>query len=921
MKTRSILMMGLLAALATLSFSQSRETGAIIGKVVDEQRTPLPGAAVMVLGKNLMGAREANTDAGGNFRFPALPPGEYSIRAVLQGFRTSVQENLRLTTTVSLTVDLVMTPATLAEEVTVKAEAPMVDLKSTETASVTLSDEILHNIPYDQVTISIVNLAPGVVNYVAYGSSYGSGVAWTVDGVNVGDPGSGAPWVYLDHNIVAEAKVMGVGLPAEYGNFTGVIFNLVTKTGGNRLSGHAEFDFQSDKEAGSKSFWQAENNSAYLNDFPGLTSPRMKLMDVSAHLGGPVVKDRLWFYTGFQWNETWDYPTGFPAAIDARQPRWFGKLNAAPSKNVTLMGSLEIDAINFDNGDGSATVSPEATLIQKSPGIVANFNLTNILNQKSFIDVKAAYFSGYLYLDPVAGKDANAHYELSNNNFKTGSSGYYFDGDRSRLQVNAGLTHYAENFIAGSHDFKFGAEVEHSTARNRFGYTGKDNMQYFDYSGANYLAYQYAGYDTDTRYTRLEFFAQDGWKISNRLNLNIGLRLSQNWGTVKNVEGVVYESTRLAPRVGLTYDIIGDKSTVLKLHYGQFTEAMFASYHNHLNPASAYNDYVKYYWDNGWVEFDRIVHQNLYTLDPNIKHPYMNQFTAGIEREILRDTSLSITYIYRDWKNLWGTVDTKATYDLIPITVPEQENKVYMIYNLTSGSDHAYYITNIKQGSSPWVLGVPYRRYNGLEIMFNKRVSDRWQLLASYVYSKAWGTVDNASLLDISAGGHDSMPPGDPNIWLDADGHLTNDPTHQINIQGSYVIPGIEVAFNAYFHAFTGNSWTTRYTTEPLGQGLVTFFIEPLGSHHYPMPKILDLRLEKIFSLAGRYHLGLIFDVFNVFNDDSVTGWGNGQTGWGTTYGFGATWLPAAIYPSTGGHTLYSIVPPRQARLGVRFTF
>ena len=111
------------------------------------------------------------------------------------------------------------------------------------------------------------------------------------------------------------------------------------------------------------------------------------------------------------------------------------------------------------------------------------------------------------------------------------------------------------NFIAGSHDFKFGAEVEHSTALNRFGYTGKDNMHYFDYTGANYLAYQYAGYDTDTRYTRLEFFAQDGWKITDRLNLGIGLRFSQNWGTVKDVEGVVYKSTRVAPRVGLTYDI------------------------------------------------------------------------------------------------------------------------------------------------------------------------------------------------------------------------------------------------------------------------------------------------------------------------------------------------------------------------------
>ncbi len=922
LKAKLILALGLLATLAILSFSQSRETGAIFGKVSDNQKDPLPGVAVTLTGNKLMGMREAMTDVGGNFRFPALPPGEYSIRAVLQGFETAVQENIRLTTTVSLTVDLVLTPAKLTEEVTVKAEAPTVDLKSTETASVTLSDEILRNSPNSSLFPSsweMVNRAPGVVDFVAYGSSKDDGISWTMDGIDIGDTEIGGAWVYVDPNSLEEAKFMGVGLPAEYGNFTGAIFNMVTKTGGNTLSGYAEIDYQGVKEAGTKSFWQAENNGAYLADFPALTPPRLKLIDISANLGGPILKDKLWFFLAVQRYENWNYVTGFPVAADFYQPRLFAKLSAAPSSSLTLMASLQYALWSVDNKFGSSTVSPEATANERGPGIIADFSLTKILNEKTFLDVKAGYFTINDRLDPVVGEDANAHYEFTNNYFQTGSLGYIYRANRTRFQSNASLTHYAEDFIAGSHDFKFGAEIEHSAARNQFGYTGQDNMHYVDYNGANYLAYQYAGYDTDTRYTRLEAFAQDGWKITNRLNLGIGLRFSQNWGTIKDVDGVVYKSTRIAPRVGLTYDLLGDKSTVLKLHYGQFTEAMHTSYHAPLNPASAYHDIVSYYWDNGWLEFDRIVHQNLYTLDPHIKHPYSNQFTAGIEREIMRDTSLSITYIYRDWKNLWGTVDTKATYDLIPITVPEQGNKVYMIYELASGSDHAYTITNIKQGD-PGVLGVPYRRYSALEILFNKRFSDRWQLLASYVLSKAWGTMDNTNK-PFNTGGLDSSKPGDPNYWLNADGHVTIDPTHQIKIQGSYVIPVIDVAFNAYFRAITGNSWTTRYATTRLGQGIVTFFIEPRGSHHYPMPKILDLRLEKIFTLAGRYRLGLILDVFNVFNDHSVSGWGFGQQGWGTTYGNGATWLPAATYPSTGGHTLYSIVPPRQARLGVRFTF
>ena len=188
-------------------------------------------------GANLMGVRTFVTDANGEFRFPALPPGEYQIKAELQGFGTVVREKIRVTTTTTLAVDIQLKPAAVSEEVTVVAQSPTVDVKSTETASVTLSNEILRNIPYNQFTADIVNLAPGVNNDVAYGASQNTGIAYTMDGVNVADPEAGSAWVFSDHNIIEEAKVMGVGLPAEYGNFTGVIFNLVTKSGGNEFSG------------------------------------------------------------------------------------------------------------------------------------------------------------------------------------------------------------------------------------------------------------------------------------------------------------------------------------------------------------------------------------------------------------------------------------------------------------------------------------------------------------------------------------------------------------------------------------------------------------------------------------------------------------------------------------------------------------
>ncbi len=902
--------------LTPLAFSQSRETGSITGTVTDESGSPLPGVTVTISSPSLMGTRSAVTDARGVYRFPALPPGTYTVKAELQGFATVVHSDIRLTTTVTLTVDIVMKPAALAEEVTVVAKAPTVDVKSTETASVSLSNELLRNIPYSQFTADIVNMAPGVTNNVAFGASQNTGIAYTMDGVNVADPEAGSAWVFSDHNIIEEAKIMGVGLPAEYGNFTGVIFNLITKSGGNNFSGHMEFNFQGRKDDFPKGFWVTTNNKKYVNDFPDITSPLLKLMDANAHLGGPIIRDKLWFYVGLQYYRTWRYPTGFPEAVDYKQPRSFLKLSAQVTPSLSMVGSVQIDTYDGINRGAGANVSPEATVTQKSPEVVGNFSLTKIISSKTFFDLKAAYFWGYYYLDPEVGMEPYMHFDFADN-FQRNSSGYYFYADRTRFQTNASLSHYVEDFY-GSHDFKFGAEFERSTVRNRYGFTGQggelgDHVQYYDYYGYPYLAYQYAGYDTNTRYTRVEAFAQDSWQVTKRLNISAGVRFSFYWGQVKGVSGNVYTNNRISPRIGFTYDLFGDKSTVLKAHYGHFAEAMLASYHDRMNPDTAYSDYVGYYYDydtGEWVEWFRIVHESLYSMDPDIKHPYMEQWTVSLERELFKDASLTIAYINRRWKNIITPIDQNADYVPITEVVPNFGNYTVYERTLETLENPEYLITNIEKAYKdgyPWILMKPYRRYHGIQFQFNKRFSNRWQLLASYTLSKAWGTLDNGFADDIGWGGDRY----DPNYWINADGNSTYDPTHMIKIQGTYIIPWIDLSVNVYYHGTTGNSWTTRYRTQRYNQGRITFFIEPRGSHHYPMDHQIDIRLEKIFTFQNKYRLGLMIDVFNLLNVDTITSWG---TRW--MY----DWKPTQ-WPSTNGHQLYSIVNPRQARVGIRLMF
>jgi hypothetical protein len=632
----------ILLLISSLSFSQSRETGAITGKVTDEQGAPLPGVSLTLSGEKLMGTRTTVSDVNGDFRYPALPPGTFSLKAELSGFGTVIQENVRLNTTVTLSLTVVLKPATVEEQITVIAKSPTVDVKSTETASVTLGNEILRNVPNSQFSANIVLMAPGVNdNAVAYGAGGERGISYQMDGVGVGDPDGGTAWVFVDYNIIEEAKVMGIGLPAEYGNFTGVIFNIVTKSGGNKFSGHFETIYQGNK----KGFWGTENNTAFRTDWPDITAPVESLFDINAHLGGPLIKDKLWFFTGAQWYNSKDYPTGFPLAQNYKQPRFFLKLSSQLWPKTNISAAVEYDNYNGTYRGASWYTDPIATLEQIDPEYVLNFNLTHVFSSKTFFDVKAAYFNGYYNLEPMSGdRTINGHYINENDQYNPDAgvepslsdprglqpqhryfNTYAFsEHPRERFQANASMTTYAEDFIQGSHDFKFGVEFEQSHVRNLYSYTGSNHWYYYDawregyyYEGyfyygyyGNYSANQYVGYNARTNLTRLEGFAQDAWQVSKRLNISLGVRLSQAWGSIPDVPGTPYSELRIAPRLGFAFDLLGDKTTILKGHYGEFTDGVYAGMLDRLNPG--WSDKITYYWDptpgGDWYEDHRVVH-------------------------------------------------------------------------------------------------------------------------------------------------------------------------------------------------------------------------------------------------------------------------------------------------------------------------
>jgi hypothetical protein len=226
----------------------------------------------------------------------------------------------------------------------------------------------------------------------------------------------------------------------------------------------------------------------------------------------------------------------------------------------------------------------------------------------------------------------------------------------------------------------------------------------------------------------------------------------------------------------------------------------------------------------------------------------------------------------------------------------------YTVYNQVNPGENNYIITNPKKGQYPIVAFTPSLTYSGLEVVLNKRFSHRWQLLASYVYSKAKGTNDNQGWSDVagtrsSVSGTSSLF-SDPNYHINAEGTPTIDPTHMLKMQASVILP-FDITLGVNFSYITGNTYN-RYIPVSLDQGRTRILSDKFGSiYRYPARANLDLRLAKSFNIK-KLRADFILDVFNLFNADTVTGL---QT---DSYDF---------------ESVYSLVTPRRFRAGFRLNF
>jgi hypothetical protein len=875
----------LLVAVAVPAAAQSL-TGTVSGTVKDEQGGALPGVAVTLTGKT--GAKTAVTGADGNYRFVALDPGTYSVQTAMTGFAPRRQDNLVVNVGKDVAADFTLKVGGLSETLDVVGEAPVVDTTSSATNN-QLSQDLLFNMPIRQgnTATNLMNFAPGINNGAAYGGDADSGNGLLIDGVDTRDPSGGTAWTFYNYNIVEEVQFTGIGAPAEYGAFTGAVMNTITKSGGNQFAGLFDVIYTKSSLAGNN----VEPSFITANPSLALAGKTSKLIDFTTQLSGPIIPDKLFFFASAQRYQKDQDPIGPRTQLNEASDRFNGKITWQPSPNDNVAAHLQFDNYNIVGRAGvDAFVATDAlTNREDAPEFVWLAQWRHLFGSKTFTEIKYNGWWGFYDLNPEVVDSLHIEGTTGENLV---SQGWFYYGDRGRHQVNASVSHYAEGY--GRHDLKFGVEVERSKTRDRYG--NINGVYYYDYGGAPYLAYGYS-YDISGRNRRESAYVQDSWKIGDRLTLNPGVRFDRITGANPDI-GDVYSTNNLAPRIGFAFDVSGDHKTVLKGSYSQYYEGAFNDIYKRATPgitdflsfdASACPPYPGHCGPGDLVEIDRSP-SVLYRIDPDIKHPRVDESSLGFERAFGNEVRLSVTGIYRTNANLLGSVNPSARWS--PYTVTNALGQPMTLYRWENRADSEedLLITNPDgfefRDPAGNVLGVvdTEKKYKALMFVVSKRFSHRWQAQVSYVLSKAYGNVDNTS--EGSFGNNSSANGGGGNrfyetpnlVLVNSSGELTNSRRHEVKAMLGVEIPVIEVGVNAYFRSLSGRPYTPyqqfassvlSYPPTSAGRRIL---LEPRGSRVRERENILDLRLEKIFKFGARKdRFALYADITNALNASTIT--------------------------------------------------
>ncbi|HSE39823.1 MAG TPA: carboxypeptidase regulatory-like domain-containing protein [Acidobacteriota bacterium] len=941
----------ILIVVATVGHTQT-QTGGIVGNVTDPDSNAVPGVTVTITSPALIrGPMTTQSDRDGYYRFTNLPPGTYRMEFSNSGFRSLVREGIevRVASTISVNATLEVNP--VSEALVVTGESPVVDIKQT-TVGTNFSKEILEEVPNARDIWSLMEQTPAVVTdkvnvggiesglqslFSARGGSWQQN-QFNLDGINVTDPSAiGASLFYFDFDTFEEVQTTTGAASAEV-TVPGVFINVVTKSGGNELHGGAKFLYEDEA-------LQAHNLDDDLRqafnitpDIEDLFQRIDYLSDASVQIGGPIQKDRIWFFGAYRDHRIHRGVPFYPVAegTDIKYALFKGTFNIANNNTLTGLwaGSWyfkpDRGAVDF----GGAFVTPESTWIEDDVSQIYQSTWNSVLSEKALLDARISY--ARITFPLIIKTDNQARQELTTYQFLDAMY-LGFDQLRRRLQINGSLSYYVDNWMGGKHDLKVGFDFQHGYDDTTG--TANDDLFYLDFAGQPLLVFLWnTPYSTKDRIKDYAFFAQDSYKLGKatidagfRVNLASGKLPAQGapggnfsqpreFGEVENIP----DWKTIAPRLGFIYDLFGNGKTAIKANYARYFAQLGVGYPDYQNFAGLGGQL--FFWSdlngNGRLDapgelqggaisrFGGAFGPNesgVSIVDPDLKRPKTDEFTIGVDTELAHDMLLTTTFIYRKDTDLQEDINVGVPFSAYsPVTIQDPGPDGVLGTGDDGGTFTVFNQDPATLGQDRFVLTNPPGNeadYRGVEIQVNKRFSNKWQMITgltlgrSNAFAKGSGSFipgGNADTGGVSSGLFDS-----PNSLINADGRSFWDRPVIFKLAGSYSGPW-DIVFGGFLRAQSGVPFPRQIQITTLNQGPITIFAQKVGDERLPFLTTLDLSFTKNFSIQNGT-LGLSFDLFNVFNENTVI---DAQTLSG----------PAYLVPKT-------ILSPRVARVGVRFDF
>jgi len=903
------------------SVSAQVQTGTITGVVVDQQTAVLPGVTVTVNSEALIRPQTTVTNERGVFSVIALPPGIYRVKFELQGFAPIDRSDIPVRVAVVTTVDQTMQVASVAESVVVTGESPAVDVKSTSKGT-TFDSELLKNIPQAREIWSTVEQVPGATmskfNVGGAESAQQSGMQvhgsapgqqeYAINGLKLNWPGGngGATAFYFDYDSFGEVNIMTNGAPAEVGT-GGVYMNIVTRAGGNDLSGGVSAFWEDDS-------FQADNVSDSLRSI-GITkgNPLNYIYDVNGNAGGALRRNRAWFFSSYR---RFDINTqvlgitradGSPAPDVNHQSNFIGKVTAQVNDRNKISGEYNFNYQNRFFRRGSDVTEEKASMRQIEPAYLTQFQWTSIVSPRTFFDARYGFLHLIfpLHYQPSVGPTDFARQDIFRLTLRDAALNDY-ENLATRHQVNVSTSYFADGF-GGSHSFKGGFEFGRAFNQNQYEANGDYVLRYFD--GAPLEVQTYNTPITSKNYIdTAALYAQDSWTVTPRLTINYGGRFERlaGYAPVQSRIGNRFFPAEQFPefndipnwksgmwRVGASYNLTGDGRTALKGFAGRFMVQEGTRLVQQVNPNDLSGDFRSWTDRNGnnIAELDELGPSTrpyggkVNKIDPSLKQPYSDEFSVGVEREIVRNVSAGVTYYRRNNRRLFSGINRAVPPEAYtPIGLASPDGSSVTAYNQdrsTLGRADRL-ITNI-----PGLQDT----YNGVELTIAKRMTRNWQLLGGLTIGKDEGLFDRGLNDDYN----------NPNLNINRErARISLDSTYIGKVVGTYVFPR-QVTISTNVRYVTGQPVLKNVPLRGLNQGTVTILAEPRGATRLDNVTLWDVRGSKRFRFAARRELELMVDVFNLLNQSASTAIINNV---GSLFG----------RPT-------SILPPRVARLGVRVAF